>query len=171
MTDEALKIRLGTPNDEKPMLELALKAWKENGIKNVNPEKMLGMLCPALHLWQGLVGIIGEPGEKIEAAILLRTVEMWYSNDFIIEEKAIFVDPEFRGKNMHNRSQQQVGHARALCDFSKRVADELDLPLIIGVLSNERTKAKVRLYERQFGEPAGAFFLYNAKTGHEIMEH
>ena len=36
---------------------------------------------------------------------------------------------------------------------------------MIGVLSNHRTEAKVRLYERQFGKPSGAFFLYNARTG------
>ena len=30
---------------------------------------------------------------------------------------------------------------------------------------NSRTEAKVRMYERQFGKPSGAFFLYGAKTG------
>ena len=166
------QIRLGTPSDEAQMLELALKAWEENGIKNVNPEKMLGMIKPALYLWQGLVGIIGAPGERIEAAILLRTSQMWYSDDWIIEEKAIFVDPEFRStKESQNREKRKTGHARALCDFSKRVANELNLPLLIGVLSNQRTEAKIRLYERNFGAKAGAFFLYNANTGHTIMEH
>ena len=122
-------------------------------------------------LWSGLVGIIGEIGEPIQAAILLRTVQMWYSEDWIVEEKAIFVHPDYRKAGAKHRSKSSRGHAHALCDFSKRVANELGLPLIIGVLSNHRTAAKVRLYERQFGEPAGAFFLYNAKTGHEVVEH
>jgi GNAT superfamily N-acetyltransferase len=162
---EGLKIRLGTPADEKGMLKLALNAWEENGIKGVNPEKMLGMIKPALYLWQGLVGIIGEPNEKIEAAVLLRTSQMWYSDNWMLEEKAIFVDPEFRSA--------KGGRARRLCEFSKKVADDLGLPLLIGVLSNQRTEAKVRLYERQFGAPAGAFFLYNVQTGHEnnVTEH
>jgi GNAT superfamily N-acetyltransferase len=126
---------------------------------------MLGMIKPALYLWQGLVGIIGEPGKKIEGAVLLRTSQMWYSDEWMIEEKAIFVDPEFRSA--------KGGRARKLCEFSKKVADDLGIPLIIGVLSNHRTEAKVRLYERQFGPPAGAFFLYNVQTGHEdiVTEH
>jgi GNAT superfamily N-acetyltransferase len=162
---EELKIRLGTPEDESAMLDLALRAWEENGIKGVNPEKMLGMIKPALYLWQGLVGIIGKPGEKIEGAVLLRTSQMWYSDEWMLEEKAIFVDPEFRSA--------KGGRARKLCEFSKKVADDLGIPLIIGVLSNHRTEAKVRLYERQFGPPAGAFFLYNVQTGHDehVTEH
>ena len=163
MTDE-LKVRLATPNDEEPLLNLALRAWEENGIKNVNPDKMLGMIKPALYLWQGLCGIIGEQGKPIEGAVLLRISQMWYSDDWILEEKAIFVDPVYRNA--------KGGRARKLCEFSKRVADELSIPLLIGVLSNHRTEAKIRLYERQFGAPAGAFFLYNVQTGHEnIMEH
>ena len=153
-----IKIRLGTPADEAPMLDLALRAWNENGIKDVDPIKMLGMIKPALYLWQGLVGIIGEPGQKIEGAVLLRLSQMWYGNEWMLEEKAIFVDPEFRSA--------KGGRARRLCEFSKKVADELNVPLIIGVLSNQRTAAKVKLYERAFGPPAGAFFLYNTSTGH-----
>jgi len=162
---EEPKIRLGTPEDADAMLDLALRAWEENGIKGVNPEKMLGMIKPALYLWQGLVGIIGEPCGKIEGAVLLRTSQMWYSDEWMLEEKAIFVDPEFRSA--------KGGRARKLCEFSKKVADDLNIPLIIGVLSNHRTEAKVRLYERQFGPPAGAFFLYNVQTGHEehMTEH
>jgi len=36
----------------------------------------------------------------------------------------------------------------------------MNLPLILGVVSNYRTEAKVKLYERQFPK-AGAFFMYN----------
>jgi hypothetical protein len=162
---EEPKIRLGTPEDEEAMVELAVRAWEENGIKNINPEKMRGMIKPALYLWQGLVGIIGEKGKPIEGAILLRMSQMWYSDDWMLEEKAIFVDPAYRSA--------KGGRARKLCEFSKRVANELNVPLIIGVLSNHRTEAKIRLYERQFGAPAGAFFLYNVRTGHEdnVTEH
>jgi hypothetical protein len=44
--------------------------------------------------------------------------------------------------------------------------------MLIGVLSNHRTEGKVKLYGRIFGDSAGAFFLYNAKTGKQMtMEH
>jgi len=159
-----MKVRLGTPQDEIALMDLATRAWTENGVMDMNPEKMLGMIRPALYLWQGLVGIIGSPGNKIEAAILLRVSQMWYSDSWILEEKAIFVDPEFRKAS---RSNQDQSHARKLVDFSKEVADSLSVPLLIGVLSNHRTEAKIRLYERHFGAPAGAFFLYGVKTGHD----
>ena len=94
MTD----IRLGTPDDEAAMLDLALRAWEENGIKDVNPEKMLGMIRPALYLWEGLVGIIGEPGKKIEGAVLLRVSKMWYSDSLMLEEKAIFSTPSLEAR-------------------------------------------------------------------------
>jgi Uma2 family endonuclease len=82
---------------------------------------------------------------------------MWYSDTMIVEEKAIFIHPDFRAA--------KGGRAKRLCEFSKQVADTLGIPLIIGVLSNSRTEAKVRMYERQFGAPAGALFLYGATTG------
>jgi GNAT superfamily N-acetyltransferase len=159
-------VRLATPEDEDALLDLALRAWHENGVMDINEDKMRGMIRPALYLWQGLCGVIGEPGEKIEGAVLLRVSQMWYSDSWLLEEKAVFVDPDFR-KVGGGRSNQSVGHARRLVEFCKEAADKLGVPLLIGVLSNTRTKAKVRLYERQFGEPAGAFFLYGVKTGHE----
>jgi GNAT superfamily N-acetyltransferase len=153
---EDLKIRIGTPADIDGMMELAMMATDENSFVDPDPAKLLNDMWPALNNDHGLVGIIGEPGKQIEAAILLRTGKMWYSYKDVLEEKAIFVHPEYRSA--------KGGRAGKLCDFAKDVADSLGVPLIIGVLSNNRTEAKVRLYKRKFGEPAGAFFLYGAKT-------
>ena len=154
---EELGVRIGTPEDVHPMMDMAMKACDENGFVDPNPQKLLGEIWPALNLDNGLVGIIQDDGGKLEAAILLRITTMWYSDAQVLEERAIFVDPECRSA--------KGGRARRLCEFSKRAAAELGLPLLIGVLSNHRTEAKVRLYERQFGKPTGAFFLYNAQTG------
>lgn len=152
-----LGIRVGTPEDVDAIMEIALTACEENGFVDPNPTKLLGEIWPALNLDKGLVGVIGEPGEKAEGAVLLRIGSMWYSDKEVLEEKAIFIHPDYRSA--------KGGRARRLCQFSKHVADSLGIPLIIGVLSNNRTEAKVRLYERQFGKPSGAFFLYNARTG------
>ena len=160
--DNDIKIRLATPADEDALVDLALKAWKENGIIDVNPEKMRAMIKPALYLWEGMCGVIGGPGEQIEGAVLLRLGQMWYADSWILEEKAIFIHPDYRSA--------KGGRARRLCEFSKQVSDGLGIPLLIGVLSNERTAAKVKLYERQFGPPAGAFFLYGVKTGNPDVD-
>jgi GNAT superfamily N-acetyltransferase len=153
---EELEVRIGTPEDVDDIMNLALSACEENGFVEPNPAKLLQEIWHGLNLERGVVGVIGDRG-KPEGAVLLRIGSMWYSDHEVLEEKAIFIHPDYRSA--------KGGRARRLCEFSKQVADSLGIPLIIGVLSNNRTKAKVRLYERQFGEPSGAFFLYNARTG------
>jgi len=155
--DEENPIRVGTLEDLDPMMELALMACDENGFVNPNPVKLLEQIYSALAQDHGLIGIIGKPSEKIEGAVLLRVSKMWYSDQDVLEEKAIFIHPDYRNA--------KGGRARRLVEFSKQASDYLKIPLIIGVLSNHRTEAKVRLYERQFGKASGAFFLYNAHTG------
>lgn len=154
---EELGIRIGTPDDIHKMMDLALSACEENGFVDPNPQKLLAEIWSALNLDNGVVGIIEGPDGIFEGAVLLRVGDMWYSDRQVLEERAIFIHPEYRSA--------KGGRARRLCQFSKQVADSLKLPLIIGVLSQHRTEAKIRLYERQFGKPSGAFFLYNAKTG------
>jgi hypothetical protein len=153
---DALRVMVAVPDEVDDIMRIALSACDENGFVNPNPQKLLTEIWPALNRDHGLVGVIGEMG-KAEGAVLLRVGTMWYSDSEVLEEKAIFVDPKFRSA--------KGGRATKLCEFSKQVADSLSIPLIIGVLSNRRTEAKVRLYERQFGKPSGAFFLYGAVTG------
>jgi hypothetical protein len=152
-----IAIRIGTPNDVDDVMELAMQACDENAFVQPNPKRLLEDIWPALNLDRGLLGIIGEEGGKPQGVVLLRIGKMWYSDQDVVEEKAIFIHPEYRSA--------KGGRARKLCEFSKKIADGLEIPLIIGVLSNSRTEGKIRLYERQFGKPTGAFFLYGAKSG------
>lgn len=155
---EDLFVRVGTPQDVDAVMEIAMMACEENGFVQPSPERLLSDIWPALNLDEGIMGLIGPKGTKeVQGAVLLRIGHMWYSDQRAIEEKAVFIRPEFRSA--------KGGRARKLCEFSKQTADELGMPLIIGVLSNHRTTGKVRMYQRIFGEPSGAFFLYNARTG------
>jgi hypothetical protein len=158
MTDsKELVIRTATQVDLDEIMILAMSACEENGFLNPNPAKLAAEIWPALNQDHGICAVIGKKDGPIEGLVLLRIGSMWYSDNLVVEEKAIFIAPEFRSA--------KGGRAKKLCEFSKRVADTLGIPLIIGVLSNSRTEAKVRMYERQFGERAGVFFLYGAKTG------
>lgn len=154
---EDIRVRIGVPQDMHGVMEMALQVCEENGISEPDIEKIAADIWPSLHQHHGLVGILGNPGEQMEGFVLLRLGTMWYSHAPIVEEKTVFVREEFRNGT--------AKRAVKLCEFSKQVADELGVPLIIGIVSNRRTKGKVRMYERIFGEPAGAFFLYGARTG------
>ena len=157
MSQIDLKVWVGKPDDIDDMMELAMLACSENGFVDPNPLRLLAEIWPALNREKGIIGIVGVPGKKPQGAILLRIGQIWYSDQEILEERAVFIHPDYRSA--------KGGRARKLCDFSKKVADELGLPLTIGVLSNHRTAGKIRMYERIFGAPAGAYFLYGTRTG------
>ena len=150
-------VRVGTPEDVHGVMEVALMACAENSFADANPQKLLQEIWAALNLDHGICGLIGVPGEKVEGVVLLRIGTPWYSDTEIIEEKAIFVHPQYRSA--------KGGRAARLCEFSKSVSDKLDIPLTIGVLSSARTVAKIRMYTRIMGEPSGAYWLYGVKTG------
>jgi len=152
-----LKVWVGNPEDVHDIMDLAMQACDENGFVEPNPTRLLAEIWPALNREKGIVGIVGVPGKKPQGAILLRICNIWYSDQEILEERAVFIHPDFRSA--------KGGRARKLCDFSKKVADELGMPLTIGVMSNQRTSGKIRMYERIFGEPSGAYFLYGTRTG------
>jgi hypothetical protein len=160
--EESLEIRLATPADMDSVMRLAITACEENGFLNASAELLAREIWPALNNDHGLCPVIGPPGGDIEGLALLRVGSMWYSHATVVEERAIFVYPQFRAA--------KGGRARKLCEYSKHVADSLGIPLLIGVLSNTRTAGKVKMYERIFGAPAGAFFLYGAEAtpGHRV---
>jgi len=151
------EVRIAVPRDLQALMGLSLASCEENGFVNPNPEKLANEIWPALHLDHGVVGIIEDANGQAEGGVLLRVGSMWYSDQMVVEEKAIFIHPDFRDAKGER--------AKKLFQFSKSVADSLNMPLMIGVLSNERPKAKGRMYEREFGKAAGAYFLYGAKTG------
>lgn len=154
-----VSVRIGTPDDVHPMMEIVQMASLENGLTHAEPVKLLQHVWAALNQDHGLVGIIGEPGEPIEAAALLRIGPLWYAPDdeYVIEEKGVFVHPDFRSA--------KGGRAARLVEWSMSISDELGFPLTIGIFSDQRTAAKVRLYQRKLGEPSGVYWIYGAKTG------
>jgi hypothetical protein len=150
-------VRVATTDDVDAVMELAIMGSRENSFVPADPAKLLFDVWGALTLEHGICGAIGPKGGPLEAAVLIKVGPTWYSNASVLEERAIFVHPKYRGA--------LGGRASRLMTWAKTVSDRMAMPLLIGVLSNERTEAKVRAYRRHFGEPAGAFWLYNAKTG------
>lgn len=151
-------VREGVVEDFNEVMRLSIDATRENAFVEPDIEMLQNHIYAALIKQMGLVGVIGgAPGEPLEAMIIMRLGHPWYSQEHILDEKAIYVAPEFRAA--------KGGRARKLAEWAKGISEKLGIPLAIGVLSNTRTEAKIRLYERVFGAPAGVYFLYNAKTG------
>lgn len=159
-TGPARRPRVGRPEDLDRMMTLTMVASDENSFIKPSPRKILEDVYPALHRDRGIVWIIGPDEGPLEGAALLRVTELWYSEDEVLEERGIYVHPHYR----HKKGRR----AHMLIDACVWTSKQLDLPLLIGVLSNQRTEGKRRLYERQLGEPAGVFFLVNARTGVNI---
>lgn len=157
MADPEIKVRLGIPADMPQIMELAVEAAKENGFLDATVELLARAVWGPLNQDHGLVGCIGAPGARIEGMVVLNVGKIFYSNIDCLEERTVFVHPEFRAA--------KGGRAKKLVEFSKSAADSLELPLLIGILSNERTQGKVKLYERMLGPPAGAYWIYRTHTG------
>ncbi len=150
-------VRMATEADAPALKQICALLHEENGLlpldENVLEELIFsavtGTPTPTFEL-PPKIGVIGDPG-VIEGSICMRVGRMWYSQKLILEELWNFVHPS------HRKSE----HAKSLIEFSKKCQNAAGVPLLIGVLSTTRTKAKLRLYERQLGEMAGGFFLYS----------
>ena len=159
MSDD-IKVRIATPEDLPEVMEIGIAANDEVGIAKANPQKLLYEVWPLLHRQGGLIGVIGKPRGIIEGGIALRVQPLFYSDENFLEERLVYVRPEFRAGGGEGPSKSR---SRALLEFAKKAADELEMPLIMGISTSVGFKGKAAMYKRFFGPQAGAFFLYGRR--------
>jgi GNAT superfamily N-acetyltransferase len=147
-------VRLATMDDLEDLLSMGRELHKENGLLNLDEALIRQGALDAINGNHSVVGVIGPTGH-MEGAIHLAFRRFWYTSDWHLEELWAYVRPQYRRST----------NAKALVQYAKHCAETLKVPLLIGILSNTQTEAKVALYRRQLGAPSGAYFLYNAKTG------
>ena len=137
------------------MMTFLRLAHAENGMPfaPLDDNKVRAVLRRGINRDQGVIGVI-RGKDYIEASIGLFVGTWWYTDPehTHLEDFWCFVHPE------HRRSH----HAKDLLAFAKWASHKLKYPLLVGVLSNERTAQNVRLYARQLGQPAGALFVVSA---------
>ena len=155
-------VRTAKPEDLQEIWRLFLMSHKEQGMFPLAVEKVNWFLDRALYperLHQqdtgprGVVAVIGEVG-SLEGLAFVTIGEMWFSYAKHLEEFTVYVDPEHRRSN----------HAKALLNWMKHEVDVTGVPLITGIISNERTEAKCRLYGRVF-QKVGEFYTYFGHKG------
>lgn len=147
MTDTI--VRLAVPEDRDGITALTELLHEENGLFPLSRKKVSAMLDRYYAKDGAVIGVIGDVGAPV-AAVYLGIWQPYYSDVYALDEAFNIIHPE------HRRSD----YAKRMIGFAKDVSDRLRMPLMMGILTNHRTEAKVRLYERQL-EKAGAYFVYN----------
>lgn len=140
-------IRAAVPDDWTDLITLCMQLHEENGQDDVDWDIVEADILRGINKDHAMIGVIGPVG-KIEGACLLTLAKHWYGKTPFLEERFLFVRPEFR----------RTGNAQALLQFARNSAKKLKVKLLIGVISNDRTEAKLRLYSRKLGKPIGGFF-------------
>lgn len=144
-------VRLAEPDDADAIFGLVKMLHDENGLFSLSEAKVRQYIQRYYDRKGAIIGVIGDRG-ALQGSIYLAIDEPYYSDEFQITEAWNIVHPDYRKSD----------HAKSLITFAKSCSDEIGIPLMIGIISNHRTEAKVRLYERQL-EKAGAFFVYNRR--------
>jgi hypothetical protein len=148
VTSPVVKAR---PSDKEAVIEICKEDWKENGWFSLSVPKLEDTVSRILDKGEGVIGLIRR--SEIEAIMVLNISQFWYSSDYCLEEMLNFVRPQYRRST----------NAKDMIQFAKRCSEEIGIPLVIGVTSNERTKPKIELYKRQLGESCGGYFIWNLK--------
>lgn len=144
-------VRIATIQDEDEIMRLLTIMHAEGGILPLDEVEAKKTFRLAFERQGGILGVIGEPGD-IKAMIFLLISKFWYTKEHHLEELFNFVRPDVR-KSAEN-------YAPRLIEFAKNCANEINIPLTIGILTNQRMEGKVRLYRRSLGVPAGAWFVH-----------
>ena len=151
-TEGLPKVRIATPADEEDVMAMCRALHEENGLFSLDEQKIRDIFRKFYERRGAIVGVIG-PAGRIEASTCLLISDSYYTTDQHLAELWNHVGKEYR----HSRN------AEALILFGKECSDKIGLPLITGIISNNRVAQKVRFYRRYLGFPAGAFFVYGAK--------
>lgn len=155
-------VRLATSRDYNEVARLLIQDHNESGIFAIDFNKIDWLLARLLRPelipptdtgTRGILGVIGPEG-ALEAIVAIVISSPWYSSERCLNDLLVYVDPNYR----------HSGHAKALIEWMKTQSTITGIPLISGVVTKERTAAKVRLYERQMPIKLGAYFLYDGRS-------
>jgi hypothetical protein len=155
-TAQPANVRIAIGTDTMPIYNLLLGLYAENAMFRLSKQRALEtircMTYPEYGKRRGRWGICGviDGPNGIEASIGMELMTWWYTDDFHLMEDWNFVHPDHRKSN----------HVNDLIDFAKWAAEQLKVPGQLGIITNDRTAAKVRLYRRRIPQ-VGAYFMWN----------
>ncbi len=157
------RVRLAGPADEDSLLHLLSLAHEEIGLFPYAADKVADLVHPVLRPngripeTPTVIGVCG-PSNNLHASMCLMASQPYYSRFWMFRDLWCFVHPDHRRTTYH----------KDLLEWAKGVAERMHLSLISGVVSTERTEAKLRLYRRQFGQPVGGYYFMFQAPPYEL---
>lgn len=164
-TQKPGNVRLAKRSDEKQIFDLLMILKTENALFQHDDDCVMETIRVATEQRGGIIGVIEENG-RLTGTIGLFLERFWYTKDWHVQEFWNFVHPDFRNSNAETEARNT--YAKDLINFSKWTNEQMGLMLNIGIISTDRTAAKIRLYERQKLIKMGVFFMNQAKFDRNV---
>jgi GNAT superfamily N-acetyltransferase len=146
-------VRLAEKKDEWQIFSLLMLLHTENGMFNMNREKVIKGIQWATERHGGIIFCIDDD-IGVVASLGMCITSDWYSDDEYLLERWNYVHPDYRRSDYARKLIEQAKWAH---EWFKRQG--LVLPFQCGINSFDRTEAKVRMYARHM-PCIGAFFMY-----------
>lgn len=142
-------VRMAKQEDEDAIFSLCIDLCEEGQLFEMDSDTVRDIIRGCTAGYGGIIGVI-EGKNELEGVICLSTDKYWYAKDWFLGEVFNFVPAKYRKST----------RAKSLLGFAKKCSDDLRIPLVVGIVSNNKTEPKIKLLERQLPK-AGAFFMYN----------
>jgi hypothetical protein len=160
MTERPVRIRPATQGDENSLFDLLCMAYGENASFAMSEKKVKAMIEAGTREKGVIIGVADAPdGSGLAGSIGAVFTQWWYTDDWHIDECWNYVHPDHR----KGINKQPAGYGSDLIKYMKWVAEQMNMALHLGILTNKRTKAKIRMYESHMPQ-VGAFFIHNLQS-------
>ena len=93
---ECPDVRLAEPEDIPEIMRLFSEYLTENGVVKYSEEKIVSIIALHYNKNGGIIGVIGEVGQRLKGALVLVVQQGWFNEDYHLQELSLYVDKENR---------------------------------------------------------------------------
>ena len=176
-------VRKADPYDLEPLFNLAMFLSHEDALQPVSEAKLRATVQRCVNMDNAIAGIIDGP-DGIDASVGLVLDQFPYSDQDHLAARWIGTSKAYQDRitkqRERNYAPEDAGFASRLLRFAKWASDQMDVPLVITVLTASDLKAKLTSYQRQtpqigaifgWGDlPDRSFFNQNSPGGWKKSE-
>jgi hypothetical protein len=153
-------VRRADPYDLDRLFELALFVTREDAIQPVSESKLRDVVQRCVSLDNAIAGIIDGP-DGIDATIGLVIDQFPLTDADHLAARWIGTSQSYRDRitkqKLRNYAPEDSGLATRLLRFAKWASDQMDVPLVISVLTASDLRSKLSSFQRQAPQ-IGAMF-------------